>query len=103
MKSADSHQAIDESKARRINRRSFIGRLGSLPVAISAARLAPAFEFQKPPVTTPGSPNSRAFDFTSLEQWITPNSEFFIRSHFGVPEIDRSRWAINISGAVEKP
>ena len=101
MKRAAEHQTDDKSSDRRINRRNFIWRLGALPVAMGAGSRAAAVEFQKPPVTSANSPNSRAFDFTSLATWITPTSQFFIRSHFGVPEIDRSRWAVNISGAVE--
>ena len=49
------------------------------------------------------APNSRAFPFASLNSWITPTSEFFVRSHFGIPKIETSRWALEVKGAVQRP
>lgn len=38
-----------------------------------------------------------------LDSWITPNSRFFVRSHFYIPPIEASRWELSIEGLVEKP
>jgi len=44
---------------------------------------------------------------TSLEalgrSWITPNHLFFVRSHFGVPDIDPATYRLEITGLVERP
>lgn len=80
-----------------INRRGFIARLAALPFAFRLGRNA-----QQPPITTPNAPFSRAFNFASLKDWITSNSEFFIRSHFGIPKTDASPWTVRVTGAVER-
>jgi DMSO/TMAO reductase YedYZ molybdopterin-dependent catalytic subunit len=49
------------------------------------------------------APNSRAFAFASLNSWITPNADFFVRSHFGIPKLEASRWTVEVKGAVERP
>ena len=33
----------------------------------------------------------------------TPNDVFFVRSHFGPPQMDLSSWRLTLEGAVEKP
>ncbi|MBI3667630.1 MAG: molybdopterin-dependent oxidoreductase [Acidobacteria bacterium] len=38
-----------------------------------------------------------------LDSWITPNSRFFVRTHFYIPQVDASRWRLSIEGLVEKP
>src|SRR2546425_74180 len=38
-----------------------------------------------------------------LDSWITPNSRFFVRSHFYIPNAEANRWKISIEGLVEKP
>src|SRR5262249_25940647 len=58
---------------------------------------------QQPPITTPNAPFSRAFDFAALKDWITSNGEFFVRSHFGVPNIDASRWSLSVSETGRTP
>src|ERR1043165_237299 len=73
------------SRARPIQRRRFLTQIAALPLALGASRLGLA---QQPPLTSPNSPNSRAFNFAALDRWITPNEAFFVRSHFGVPQLD---------------
>lgn len=82
-----------------VNRRRFLAQIAGLPLALGAGRLMFA---QQPPITSPGSPNSRAFNFAALNQWITPNEEFFVRSHFGVPRIDAAPFVMNVTGLVER-
>lgn len=44
---------------------------------------------------------------TTLEalgrSWITPNDDFFVRSHFPVPEIDAATYRLEVTGLVRKP
>jgi DMSO/TMAO reductase YedYZ molybdopterin-dependent catalytic subunit len=88
-------------------RRDFLERVVSAPVALLfAVHQSPpiaARPQQQPPVTMANAPHSRAFPFASLNSWITPTSEFFVRSHFGVPKLELGRWALEVKGAVERP
>jgi len=82
-----------------IQRRRFLTQIAALPLALGAGRLIFA---QQPPITSANSPNSRAFNFAALNQWITPNDEFFVRSHFGVPKIAAASFVMKITGMVER-
>lgn len=48
-------------------------------------------------------PANLEMPFGTLDDFITPNDRFYIRSHFPVPQIDRSTWRLRIEGAVESP
>jgi len=39
----------------------------------------------------------------ALEPWETPISGFFVRSHFGEPVVDPSKWVLIVDGLVETP
>ncbi len=41
--------------------------------------------------------------FADLEGRITPNEQFYVRSHFAVPKIDLRDWRLKIEGAVARP
>jgi DMSO/TMAO reductase YedYZ molybdopterin-dependent catalytic subunit len=85
-----------------IDRRSFLVQLAGLPMAIkSGASFLPSGLAQELPTFSPNTPYSRAFNFASLRAWLTPNQQFFLRSHFGVPRFDGSPWAVTITGLVE--
>ena len=87
-----------------VGRRSFLVRMAGLPLIIkSGMGLTPSGLAQELPTFSPNTPYSRAFNFASLKGWLTPNPQFFLRSHFGVPRIDASAaWAITITGSVER-
>ncbi len=38
-----------------------------------------------------------------LDSWITPNEKFFAITHFNLPEIDASKWKLEVGGLVKKP
>jgi len=38
-----------------------------------------------------------------LDSWITPNDKFFHVGHYGVPEVDASKWKLEIAGRVARP
>jgi DMSO/TMAO reductase YedYZ molybdopterin-dependent catalytic subunit len=45
-------------------------------------------------------PANLEMTFSSLESRITPNEQFYVRSHFPVPEVDLAAWRLTIVGAV---
>src|SRR5215467_2113090 len=99
------HDPLDVSTG--IGRRDFIARMIAAPFLYSRVfrgrvLTRPLDRVQNPPITSPNSPFNRAFNFPELNSWITPNSDFFIRSHFGVPPADASRWTVTVAGAVER-
>ena len=40
---------------------------------------------------------------SALDSWLTPNEQFFIRSHFGAPAVELHPWELEISGLVDRP
>lgn len=49
------------------------------------------------------SPENSETPLESVQGWVTPNRLFFVRNHFDVPAIDRSRWRLRVEGCVERP
>jgi DMSO/TMAO reductase YedYZ molybdopterin-dependent catalytic subunit len=41
--------------------------------------------------------------FETLNGFITPTKSFYVRNHFPIPQIDKSKWRLRIEGEVEKP
>jgi len=48
-------------------------------------------------------PENLEFPFSSLSNFITPNEQFFVRSHFAVPNLDLQSWRLKIEGLVDHP
>ena len=42
-------------------------------------------------------------DWEQLTDWITPNDDFFVIKHFGLPTLDEKDWNLAISGLVDNP
>src|SRR5712692_8508712 len=83
-------------------RRTFLASMMVLPGGVTRLwRLGMRQEGVNPPVTSPNSPFNKAFDFSSLASWITPNADFFIRSHFGMLAPGRA-WTLKVHGSVER-
>ncbi len=40
---------------------------------------------------------------SALRTWITPADQFYVRSHFAEPDLDRSAWRLTVEGAVSEP
>src|SRR5207244_13291710 len=38
-----------------------------------------------------------------LADFITPTKAFYVRNHFPIPQIDKSKWRLRVEGEVEKP
>jgi DMSO/TMAO reductase YedYZ molybdopterin-dependent catalytic subunit len=47
-------------------------------------------------------PANLEMPFGELKSFITPNDQFYIRSHFALPQIDLARWRLRLEGAVER-
>ena len=48
-------------------------------------------------------PKGKMLYWQDLASWITPNDQLYSVSHYGTPEVDPSRWQLEISGLVKKP
>ncbi len=48
-------------------------------------------------------PENLEFPFSTLNSAIIPNEQFFVRSHFPVPEIEVENWRLKIDGLVDHP
>ncbi len=48
-------------------------------------------------------PENLEFPFSSLNSAVTPNEQFFIRSHFAAPRLNARSWRLRVEGLVERP
>jgi DMSO/TMAO reductase YedYZ molybdopterin-dependent catalytic subunit len=48
-------------------------------------------------------PENLEFPFATLDSFITPNEQFYIRNHFPAPRLDVRTWRLRVEGAVERP
>jgi DMSO/TMAO reductase YedYZ molybdopterin-dependent catalytic subunit len=48
-------------------------------------------------------PENLEYPFETLKSYITPNEEFYVRSHFKVPSMDVGTWKLGVEGAVSTP
>src|SRR5437867_2814504 len=48
-------------------------------------------------------PENLEFPFSTLNRLLTSNEQFFVRSHFAVPKLDRAGWRLRIEGLVKHP
>lgn len=91
-----------------IDRRTLLGGLAAgaiLAPGFSAAADEPKAKASAFPglITRQKDPDNLEFPFASLNSFITPNEQFFVRTHFEAPEIAAKDWKLKIEGAVEKP
>jgi DMSO/TMAO reductase YedYZ molybdopterin-dependent catalytic subunit len=47
-------------------------------------------------------PANLEMPFGTLEGFLTPNEQFYIRSHFPVPQLNLASWRLRVEGAVEE-
>src|SRR6059036_1458492 len=48
-------------------------------------------------------PENLEFPFSALNRLVMSNEQFFVRSHFAVPKLDRESWRLRIEGLVQHP
>jgi DMSO/TMAO reductase YedYZ molybdopterin-dependent catalytic subunit len=41
--------------------------------------------------------------FEKLDGFITPTESFYVRTHFPIPKIDKTKWRLRVEGEVERP
>lgn len=99
-----------------MSRRSFlVGAAGALPVlytGLSPVSLASAGNTsdglgndRRMPaiISRQRQPDNLEFPFATLDSFLTPNEQFYVRTHFGVPTIEPGTWKLRIEGAVRQP
>jgi DMSO/TMAO reductase YedYZ molybdopterin-dependent catalytic subunit len=55
------------------------------------------------PETVTVDPFNAQTPLASLADPVTPVATFFVRDHFGIPQIDPGRWRLTLGGAVDSP
>ena len=48
-------------------------------------------------------PLNLEWPFDQLDSFLTPNDQFYIRSHYAAPVLDRHDYKLTVGGAVERP
>lgn len=106
----------EKSVGSRVVRRSFLRGAAALPfvyaadnsnvtAAHTAGRISQQTE-QPPPqaslIIRQKQPENLEFPFSTLNDFITPNNRFYVRSHFPVPKLDVNTWRLRVDGAVER-
>jgi DMSO/TMAO reductase YedYZ molybdopterin-dependent catalytic subunit len=90
-----------------IDRRRF---LMASALALGAGRLA--VTAAEPPLTGAGFPGlivrqkepaNLEFPFPTLDRFITPTEQFYVRNHFAQPKIEVTQWKLGVEGAVDTP
>lgn len=78
--------------------------LRAAPLSAEAnTTVAPRQPVQPGLITRQRTPENLEFPFAALKDWKTPNSQFFVRSHFYVPELKAEDWSLRVEGHVERP
>lgn len=53
--------------------------------------------------TRPPNPDRPTLKWDELTSWITPREQRFRVGHYGFPDVDESKWRLEVKGLVEKP
>lgn len=109
-------ESSDDTLPAALTRRAFVlGAAGAIP-ALYMSLSAASFAAQSsagirlgnnggPPgtISRQRQPDNVEFPFGTLDTFYTPNEQFYIRTHFRVPEIAAKDWKLSITGAVKHP
>jgi DMSO/TMAO reductase YedYZ molybdopterin-dependent catalytic subunit len=49
------------------------------------------------------APLNLEMPFEKLDGFITPTEQFYVRTHFPIPKIEKKNWRLRVEGEVEKP
>lgn len=97
-----------------VSRRSLLAAAGGAALGFTAGRIPLPAAWGEPPAGEQAKPSlmtlvSRPYDAETPVQafttWLTPNDQFFVRSHFGPPppeRVDPKTWRLRISGLVDR-
>ncbi len=89
---------------RDISRRGLLGGMAFAPL-LTVTEHAAAFRGLQGPglVIREKDPENLEYPFETLDSYITPNEQFFVRSHFKVPAMDATTWKLAVEGSVSSP
>ena len=103
----------DESLPRRAFLARAVGGVVGLclsgPLALGASRgeTSNAGSREEPPlIVRVARPLNAETPVDAFDSWLTPNSRFFVRSHFGPPAVElthESVWRLRVQGLVDRP
>src|SRR5207248_106852 len=48
------------------------------------------------------NPDNLEFSFPTLDSFITPNEQFYVRNHFAAPALEARSWRLKVEGAVRR-
>lgn len=97
------------------DRREFLGQIagaylgagalagGLLPGGTATAEEAAAGEEARRLIVRSLRPLNLESPPASLDSFLTPNDEFFVRSHHGAPTVNAETWEISVDGLVDRP
>ena len=108
-----------EANQLNVTRRGFVAGMASaalLPVAMQAEAAAQTPALQPDRTIRPApaqsaskliirqrEPENLEFNFATLDNFLTPNDRFYVRTHFATPNLDAEKWQLRVEGAVERP
>lgn len=111
MIAANADRVKRQRPPRSFGRRAFLqsaaalAAVGHAPIATSDDHAAP--EDVRTPfpgvVVRQTNPDNLEFPFSSLDGFYTPNEQFYVRTHFEVPQLDAATWKLDVGGAVRRP
>jgi DMSO/TMAO reductase YedYZ molybdopterin-dependent catalytic subunit len=86
-----------------LDRRAALRAAASLPLLHWLQQAGRAPDRHEGPIVRQRHPENLEFPFATLDSFLTPNEQFYVRTHFEVPEIDKAAWRLTIEGEVERP
>jgi DMSO/TMAO reductase YedYZ molybdopterin-dependent catalytic subunit len=96
-----------------VDRRAVLRGLAAVPLAYGSAELLVAAGGETAPArggaVYPGmirrtaAPDNLEFPIATLNTFITPTPQFYVRSHFALPTVDVNTWRLRVEGEVERP
>jgi DMSO/TMAO reductase YedYZ molybdopterin-dependent catalytic subunit len=97
-----------QSRGSDLNRRGFLraALAGVLPLLCGAVERSSAAESgheSRGLILREKEPENLEFPFASLDRFLTPNDQFYVRCHFPIPTVDLRTWRLKVEGAVDKP
>ncbi len=102
------------NSCRMISRRTLLAATGGTALAFAAGRIWMPAAWGQPVTGEPTQPTlitlvSRPYcaetPVQAFTEWLTPNEQFFVRSHFGPPppeRVDPKTWRLRLSGLVDR-
>lgn len=86
---------------RDVSRRELLASALASTAALTAGERAFA---EEPPalIARQIAPDNLEYPFSTLEEFLTPNEMFYVRSHFATPKLTAADWKLTIAGKVDK-